>query len=299
MTLSRTEALQLLNLNESSTLEDIKSSYKNLAKVSHPDKGGDSDQFLKIKEAYELLSDKNKEEITSPIFQHEIIEPCIVKLKLFIHDVCKNSQIKTKIQRKKVCSDCLNDVKKCEFCNGFGFQQINMNMFMNVHLPCINCQGSGLVPSKYCRICKNQRLLHEEIIVNIHIPQGTKNNDILTIENQGNSSKYSEKRGDLKIHIHIEEDKLFQRVDQNLYMKKNITLLQALFGLEFTLIHPSHEKIHVDIKKCIQPFSSHTLKHKGVTPDGDLVKQFIVELPIITDQHHQDKLREIFYYYDD
>lgn len=290
MTLSRKEALQLLNLNELSTLEDIKSSYKNLAKVSHPDKGGNSDQFLQIKEAYELLSDKNN----IPILQHEIIEPCIVKLKLFIHDVCKNSQIKTKIERKKACSDCFNDIKTCEICHGSGLQQINMNMFMKVQVPCMNCQGSGVVSSKYCKICKNQRLLHEEIIVNIHIPQGVKNNDILTIENQGNSSKYSEKRGDLKIHVHIEEDKLFQRVNQDLYIKKNITLLQSLFGFEFTLIHPSYEKINIDIKKCIQPFSSHTLKHKGVTSDGDLVIQFIVELPVITDQDHQDKIREIF-----
>lgn len=47
----------ILGISKNSTPEEIKSKYKSLAQQHHPDKGGDSEVFKKIKEAYELLID--------------------------------------------------------------------------------------------------------------------------------------------------------------------------------------------------------------------------------------------------
>ena len=58
MTNKRKIYLELFNLNESSTLEDIKKRYRKLAKEFHPDRNKDSnahERFLLIKEAYEYL----------------------------------------------------------------------------------------------------------------------------------------------------------------------------------------------------------------------------------------------------
>jgi hypothetical protein len=46
----------ILNVSENCTKEEIKKSYKNLCKVHHPDKGGDSEQFNKISRAYQILA---------------------------------------------------------------------------------------------------------------------------------------------------------------------------------------------------------------------------------------------------
>lgn len=48
-------ALSLLNLTANSTTNEIKSAYRKLAKVHHPDRGGDKDNFLKLNAAYETL----------------------------------------------------------------------------------------------------------------------------------------------------------------------------------------------------------------------------------------------------
>ena len=51
---------EILKVPDFSTYEIIKQNYKNLMLESHPDKGGDSDKFELIREAYELMKDNNK-----------------------------------------------------------------------------------------------------------------------------------------------------------------------------------------------------------------------------------------------
>ena len=51
---------EILELDESASISDIKKSYKKLAVKNHPDKGGDPEKFNKISEAYQILSDPEK-----------------------------------------------------------------------------------------------------------------------------------------------------------------------------------------------------------------------------------------------
>ena len=55
-----TDYYKTLNVNKNASFEEIKASYRNLAKVKHPDKGGTKEEFQKIQTAYETLSDENK-----------------------------------------------------------------------------------------------------------------------------------------------------------------------------------------------------------------------------------------------
>ena len=49
---------KILNVNETDSLEKIKKSFKLLCFKNHPDKGGNSDNFLRIAEAYRILSNE-------------------------------------------------------------------------------------------------------------------------------------------------------------------------------------------------------------------------------------------------
>jgi len=48
-------SLQVLNLESDVSWEDISKRYRVLAQQHHPDRGGDSEQFIKIKKAYTML----------------------------------------------------------------------------------------------------------------------------------------------------------------------------------------------------------------------------------------------------
>lgn len=49
--------LSMLGLYEWSTMEDIKKRFRELALKYHPDKGGDSEKFIKILDAYKKLTE--------------------------------------------------------------------------------------------------------------------------------------------------------------------------------------------------------------------------------------------------
>ena len=50
----------ILEIERTSTPEQIKTAYRKLARKHHPDKGGDPEKFKKISEAYSILSDISK-----------------------------------------------------------------------------------------------------------------------------------------------------------------------------------------------------------------------------------------------
>ena len=53
---------EALGLPKDASEADIKKSYRNLARQHHPDKRGDPEEFKKVQEAYEILSDPQKKQ---------------------------------------------------------------------------------------------------------------------------------------------------------------------------------------------------------------------------------------------
>jgi len=54
---------QVLGVGRSADLQEIKGSFRELAKQHHPDKGGDAEKFKQIQAAYEVLSDDGKRQM--------------------------------------------------------------------------------------------------------------------------------------------------------------------------------------------------------------------------------------------
>jgi len=51
---------EILNINENATKSEIRKAYIKLARETHPDKGGNEEEFKKVNKAYEVLIDENK-----------------------------------------------------------------------------------------------------------------------------------------------------------------------------------------------------------------------------------------------
>ncbi len=51
---------QILGVSKDASKEEIKKAYRKMAHKHHPDKGGDSEKFKKVNEAYQVLSDDRK-----------------------------------------------------------------------------------------------------------------------------------------------------------------------------------------------------------------------------------------------
>jgi len=57
----RKDPYQILKVHPNSKLEEIKKAYRNLVKIHHPDKGGDSTVMLEVNSAWEILKKKHKD----------------------------------------------------------------------------------------------------------------------------------------------------------------------------------------------------------------------------------------------
>ena len=85
---------EILDLNKNCSKKDIKKQYKTLAKIYHPDKGGDPEKFKQISEAYTVLSDYNSKIKYDNNYNLESYETYVNPFDLF-EEVIKKSDILT------------------------------------------------------------------------------------------------------------------------------------------------------------------------------------------------------------
>ena len=64
---TRNNPWDILGIEQSASLDDVKLAYKRLAMRYHPDKGGSDTDFARIQSAYETLKDRKHIPILSKI----------------------------------------------------------------------------------------------------------------------------------------------------------------------------------------------------------------------------------------
>jgi len=66
--MNKTEACKILDLSfiQAANISAIKTAYRKLSKIHHPDKGGNCDKMATINEAYEILSTSLTNDVSTP-----------------------------------------------------------------------------------------------------------------------------------------------------------------------------------------------------------------------------------------
>lgn len=203
--------------------------------------------------------------------------PTTFELKLTLEELCKNTTKKIRVTRKvvfeknteeRVPDDKVNiawDI--CKSCNGQGMvmhiNQIRPGMVQQIQAPCDKCNRTG------SNIKDNYEIRNTSEIVEIFVEKGSMNGNKLMFKNKGNVVP-GRMPSDLIINIKELKHDSYTRKENDLLIKKQITLDEALFGLDFYFYHPDGRTLHIKLKGGITPKNNlRALSGGGMPIKGD------------------------------
>jgi molecular chaperone DnaJ len=192
--------------------------------------------------------------------------------------------------------------EKCASCAGSGqVNQRQQTMFGTVMTtrPCPACHGSGTVIKDPCQSCNGRGIRQKSKPLNVKIPAGINEGEMLTVRGEGEPGTIGGPYGDLYIEIHIRPHPVFERNGYNTACEIPITFPQATLGAEIevpTIDGPY--KYH--IKDGTQPGDTFTIRGKGIpylnrnNVRGDHIFRVILEVP----RHLSESQKEILKHFE-
>ncbi|MDR3264303.1 MAG: molecular chaperone DnaJ [Clostridiales bacterium] len=355
---------KILGVTKGASEDEIKSSYRRLAKQYHPDlysgksdaeKKAAEEKFKEISRAYDCLGDTQKkaqydqygsddpssfgggnsggfwrssggggmggfEDIFSNIFssftgggvRHTNTgaidgDDITINLTLSFKEAAFGCTKEIPVNRVENCSDCngtgargSGGVKQCAKCGGTGaIRQAVSTPFgqMSTNKTCDQCGGRGKVIIDPCKTCGGNGRVKKLRTINVSVPAGIDNGQVMTYSSQGNTGINGGRTGSVIIIINVRPHKLFIRKGSDLYIDVPITMTQAVLGCKIyipTLEAPVSYTIAEGAQTGQQfRIKGYGIKHFKKESRGDLYVKIIVEIPKNLSSKEKDALRSL------
>lgn len=269
-----TEFYEVLGVPKDAEPKAIKRAYHKIAMKEHPDRGGDAEKFKKAQQAYEVLSKPEKRKLydkggmemvergeargsTRRQRTRDVVRP----LPCTLEEVYNGKTRKFAIHRTVLCKTCTGSGCKagrsenhCDSCNGRGVKVMVRRMgpmIQQMQVACEDCRGQGtsIAPEDKCPDCAGKKLnrSRERKVVEVVIEKGMTDNTKITLRGMADEAPGKE-AGDLVFVLQMKKHAVFKRRGADLYMDKDVTLLEALTGVKFVLEHMDGHKTLISTK---------------------------------------------------
>lgn len=141
-------------------------------------------------------------------------------------------------------------VKECATCGGQGEIRETRNSFFGqfaqIHR-CSQCYGTGQIPNKSCSQCAASGRVKKDKEVLISITPGIQNSQLIKISGAGEAGERGAATGDLYVRILVNPHSVYRVKDADLFMEKEVSLLDVLSGQDLKIDTISGEQIEVNI----------------------------------------------------
>ncbi|KAL0849078.1 hypothetical protein ABMA28_013440 [Loxostege sticticalis] len=175
-------------------------------------------------------------------------EDTIHTLKVTLEDMYVGKTAKLQLSKNVICGPCKGvggkpgSVVSCKDCHGQGikvsYQQIAPHMTRQYQTRCPTCHGQGetINEKDKCPKCKGKKVLNETKILEVHIEKGMRENQKIFFRGEGDQQPDTQP-GDVIIVLQQKPHEVFQRTGDDLIIKHEISLTEALCGFEFVVKH--------------------------------------------------------------
>ncbi|RVY45810.1 DnaJ C-terminal domain-containing protein [Helicobacter pylori] len=265
---------QTLNVSENASQDEIKKSYRRLARQYHPDLNKTKEaeeKFKEINAAYEILSDEEKRR------QYDQFG-----------DNMFGGQNFSDFARSRSTSEDLDDILSSIFGRGGfsqrfsqnsqGFSGFNFSNFAPENLDLTATLNVSVLDTLLGN--KKQVSINNETF-SLKIPIGVEEGEKIRVRNKGKTGRMG--RGDLLLEIHIEEDEMYRREKDDIIQTFDLPLKTALFGGKVE-IATWHKTLTLTIPPNTKAMQKFRIKDKGIknrktSHVGDLYLQARLILP--------------------
>ena len=264
---------KVLGVDKKATKDQIAKAYRKLAKKYHPDVNPSdtsaTDQFKKITEAYEVLSDDAKRSeydtfgsvgrrgpkpngqahpFNDDFFNHFFhstfhgaskngkgnhIE---VRVNITLEEAAKGCKRTVEFQSKDICKTCTGSgarsTEPCDECKGRGFKSIQQSSWA-MRTGCDACKGRGHTIKEKCPDCLGTCCTPpQDDEVQIDIPSGVEHGMQIRLQGLGEPGRHGQSRGDLFVVVLIEDHIFFKRSGVDLILELPMSYTQLVLGTE-------------------------------------------------------------------
>jgi len=225
-------------------------------------------------------------------------EDVVFPLKVTLDELYNGMTKKLRLTKSVICKDCDGKGGKgvsdstCKECRGQGIRvvirQLGPGMIQQMQTQCDKCGGEGTViaDKDRCKTCKGVKTTKEKKTLEVFVSKGMAHNTKLPFKGEADEAPNTVP-GDVIVVLQQKEHDFFKRDGPNLFMKKKLTLQEALCGFKFTVVHLDNRHLIVksEDNTIITPGAYKAIKDEGMPSvknpyvRGNLYIEFEVEFP--------------------
>lgn len=273
----------ILDINKSASPEQIKKSYKKLAKKFHPDvqKTGDAEKFKEISKAYHVLSDVEKKNIYDR-FGEKGLEGGM-----------------SDFNPSDIFSSFFSNDPHSHFFSNMNFVRKTPNKIVKINLMLeelyLGCTKNIEIPRKVFNN-NNLRVIKERLSITIR--PGTHINEKIVCKGKADELPDCI-TGDLVLVIVGGQHEKYNRKNNDLYLKHEISLINSLASEDIYFYHINNKKYKIKNDKILSPYDTLKISNLGMpiknsNSYGNLFIDIIIKFPAFLDNNCITKIKDIF-----
>jgi DnaJ homolog subfamily A member 2 len=223
-------------------------------------------------------------------------EDVVFPLKVTLEDLYNGTTKKLRLTRNVICKGCDgkggDKVDTCGQCHGSGvvvkIRQLGPGMIQQMQSYCPSCKGEGrtIQEDAKCGDCTGRGTVKEKKTLEVFVNKGMKSGQRVVFNGEADEAPNTVP-GDVVVVLQQKEHDTFRREGPHLFVKKKISLLQALCGFKFIVTHLDGRHLLVQSKpgEVYKPGDVKAVRdegmpqHKNPFVRGNLYIEFDVEFP--------------------
>lgn len=293
-----------LELEPDATADDIKRAYRRLALKYHPDQNrGDrvaEEQFKKINEAYQVLSDPARRRQYDLFGRVELPEALRefgesigamlgrvfgdlfgnrkrgergkdmkYQLEVTLSEVATGAERDIRVPRVVWCSECAGGggragaaASMCAICDGSGEVRIQQG-FVRLSKRCGRCGGRGRVFAEACPGCDGSGERAGEAALKVRVPAGIADGQRLRLAGEGERGRDGGENGDLFVEVKVAPHPLLVRSGSEIHCEVPVSFGDAALGAEI-LVPTLDGAVRLRIPRGTQTGAEFRIAGKGL-----------------------------------